>query len=658
MTRCERHVRPVKTAAPGAATSVRSRAHAGRAPPPEDALDTHRRRLVALLIAAGLSGCGGGGSDRVADAPAEGGSEDAATAAAAPAAALPGAEPTVEPGEAPAGTPPSASRAAVRDAAMALWRDGDLSRHPKGSCAGCHGADFFDLARIGSTDEDVVRRALVDGATPAEAENLRLAIAHMREDFALPATDARAFRPFQPGGEILLPGLTGGTHEDAVRRDVAFGHSLEPLLPTLFGDRIDSPEAAHRAARELLDVVEGTNEAGANGDLVQLRDLPNGIPYPLWSADLHHGEGTLNDWIADVAHEAPPAERETWFELQDAWLAEPTRANFWRMYVAAEGLVQTTRFGHCAHTGEYTFSEHACPAARRFQTSKFLAALIGQHRLREPFDARAEPLEDGALGFAYLTEDPAFDFMLDRKDPEYLPASPWDVGDDARVMIHREATPGSLREQLGTRGLPDFVIDSVDAERTTRDEEEELRVAWFWQGFVMDPSFRRIGKGTSGSAEYMVESFNNTNRFLHLSFSAHVRLVAKGFLPEANVDRVNRQRALEPLEPRFRMDYSYFNGYGRPVLRWKEDRKGGDVVPDALKAEQATLFHRMTANGYRMSLHLWLESLANGTAPKAENLDAILAHFEAYQPEHLAADAALLNRVKLATGDAALYAVP
>ena len=33
--------------------------------------------------------------------------------------------------------------------ALTLWRNDDLSVHPKGSCAGCHGADIFDLARIG-----------------------------------------------------------------------------------------------------------------------------------------------------------------------------------------------------------------------------------------------------------------------------------------------------------------------------------------------------------------------------------------------------------------------------------------------------------------------------------------------------------------------------
>ncbi len=129
---------------------------------------------------------------------------------------------------------------------MQLWRNGDLSRHPKGSCAGCHGVDFFDLARIGSTDEDIVRRAIGDGVTSEQAEALRRAVRAMREDMRLPATDARTFRPFQPGGAPLLPEATGSARVVAVERDVAFGRSIEARLPTRFGARIDSLEDAHR----------------------------------------------------------------------------------------------------------------------------------------------------------------------------------------------------------------------------------------------------------------------------------------------------------------------------------------------------------------------------------------------------------------------------
>ena len=409
-----------------------------------------RRRAAPLALVSLLAACGSGGG---ADDPSAGD----ANAVGSPATALPAPPVAQVPagGTSGPGVDPGPDPARDREIAMRLWRDGDPSRHPKGSCAGCHGADFFDLARIGSTDEDIVRRAAEDGATRDEAEALRRAVRAMRVDMGLPGTDPRAFRPFQPGGAPLLPDATGSERVVAVKRDVAFGRSLEARLPTLFGKRIDSLEGARRAADELLDVAEGTDRAGANPDAVQLRDLPNGIPYPSWSADLHHGarEGTLNDWIADVAHEAPPAEAQAWFAIQDTWLAAPTRENFWRMYVAAEDLVQTTQFGHCAFTGEYTFAESACFASRRFSHAKFLSALIGQHQLRVPFDPRAEDLMEGALAFAYTDDDPALDFMKDRKEHEYLP---------------RNACPDHNARTAQSRRTPNPIPEAQHAPTTIR----------------------------------------------------------------------------------------------------------------------------------------------------------------------------------------------
>ena len=151
--------------------------------------------------------------------------------------------------------PAELSPAAAHEAALKLWRDDDLGRHPKGSCAGCHGADFFDLARIGSKDADLVRRAVVDGASEAEAAALVQAVRQLRLDFNLPETDPRAFRPFQPGGAVLLPDLTDASHVAAVKRDIAFGRQLQTLLPTLYGERVGSPEQAHRAKTEMLDLA-------------------------------------------------------------------------------------------------------------------------------------------------------------------------------------------------------------------------------------------------------------------------------------------------------------------------------------------------------------------------------------------------------------------
>jgi hypothetical protein len=227
------------------------------------------------------------------------------------------------------------SNAEAQKLALSLWRDDDLTRHPKGSCAGCHGADFFDLARIGSTDTDLERRAIIDGASKLEAKALVQAIRQMRLEKNLPTENARAFRPFQPGGTQLLPDLSDAPHIAAIKRDIAFSKQLEPLLPTLMGAPIDSLTKAKQARDELLDLINGTNTAGTNPKRLNLRQLQTGVLYPRWSADLHHGavEGTFNDWIADIAHDAKPERKAEWHALQDAYLNDPSSENFWRMYL-------------------------------------------------------------------------------------------------------------------------------------------------------------------------------------------------------------------------------------------------------------------------------------------------------------------------------------
>jgi hypothetical protein len=316
--------------------------------------------------------------------------------------------------------PPTLTPEEAQLMALTLWRNTDLTKHPKGSCAGCHGADFFDLARIGSTDTDMLRRALIDGATQQEAEVLVLAVKQMRQKYNMPVTNARTFRPFQPGGSVLLPDLTDAPHIQPIKRDIAFGQQLEGLLPTLYGQRIDSLGAAKKAQDEMLDLANGTNSAGANAALFNIRSLPTGILYPRWSADVHHSpdEGTLNDWLADVAQDAKPDKKAEWLTLQDAYLADPSDENFWRMYQAVDTMTATPLLGSCTVGG--INPSLSCGAVAGFNKHKFRTALIGQHLLRLQELGRTDFLK-GPLAFSYLDNDPRFSFMQTRKDPEFLP---------------------------------------------------------------------------------------------------------------------------------------------------------------------------------------------------------------------------------------------
>ena len=140
--------------------------------------------LTIAFITSVLYACGGGGGGGTPGVP--------ATGSSTPTTATP--------------ADPSAGQLVVamtdgqaKEMALKLWRDDDLGRHPKGSCAGCHGADFFDLARINSTETDIKRRSIIDGASEQEAQALVQAIKKLRGDASLPTVNARTFRPFQPG---------------------------------------------------------------------------------------------------------------------------------------------------------------------------------------------------------------------------------------------------------------------------------------------------------------------------------------------------------------------------------------------------------------------------------------------------------------------------
>jgi hypothetical protein len=557
--------------------------------------------------------------------------------------------------------------------ALGLWRNDDLTKHPKGSCAGCHGADFFDLARIGSTDTDLLRRAKIDGATEAEAAALVQAITQQRRTFNLPPTNARTFRPFQPGGQVLLPNLNDPPHIQAVKRDIAFGKQLEQLLPTLFGARIDSLAKAQQAKEELLDLARGTSLAGRNTQNLNLRTLPAGILYPLWSADLHHGasEGTLNDWVADIAHDAKPDKKAEWHALQDTYLKTPSNENFWKMYRAALDMTRVPLLGPCTMDG--INPALACGAVTSFNQDKFLSALIGQHMLRlEALGQSNNGFTQGALAFSYLDKDPRFSFMLDRPNFGLLPANMWEIGDRGRVMLDESSKVGTFRGNLRKLGYPEFAQNSVDVDRTESQEQHALRLFWFWSGFTFDASFARIhGSNSTKVGEYMVGTLIDERLFIHNAFSQNLRLVAKGFLPEANVIAKTKPNRIENVAPEFVMHYSYFIGYNREILdrEWNESTKAGITFPQPLKDEQNALWGRLVSNGFRMSLYLqaaawpslkpssqdFLRGIfadttdANGVIDYG-TLGTIEKSLNHYQPQHLAADDVLLDELRTLSG--------
>ena len=516
-------------------------------------------------------------------------------------------------------SPAQISDAQAKDIAMRLWRNDNLQQHPKGSCAGCHGADFFDLARIGSTDADLIRHATADGATTEQANALVQAIRKMRVDNQLPATNALQFRPFQPGGEVLLPTLTDSALVANVKRDVAFAQQLQTLLPTLFGNRITTLAQAKQAEKELLDLAAGTNAGSANAQRKNLRNLPTGVIYPLWSADLHHGsaEGTFNDWIADIAHDAKPERKAEWHALQDAYLQAPNTDNFWRMYSAARTMTQLPLLGDCTLANAAVNTGLKCEATDDFNKHKFLTALKGQHMLRLQASGKLDDFLKGAIAFSYLDSTSVTSATL-----PLLPADMWEIGDRGRVMLETTGTQGSFKANLASLGFPVFAQESIDPLRSAGVEQTALRKAWFWIGFTLDPSFSRIHKSNATlSGEYMIGTLVDERMFNHMHFSALMRLITKGNLQEANMKRVNNVRTAQPDAIRFMANYSYATAYGRTQIKWNEDK---NIKFDAaLKLQAEGLFAKLAGNGFRMSLLLQTDALDTNKLSASDRIKLI-----------------------------------
>lgn len=568
------------------------------------------------------------------------------------------------------------SAASIKAKAMVLWRNDNPTKHPKGSCASCHGADFFDLARIGSTDADVTRRAKTDGATDEEAKALVTAINNMRAEMKLPKTDPRSFRPFQPGGAQLLPKLTDSRNVAAVKRDIAFAENVATLLPTMTGvRRIGTLAQATLARNELLDIARGTNQAGANSKSVQLRDLQVAMAFPLWSADKFQGleEGTFNDWVADVGMIPKPGQKPAWEALENAYLAKPNNETFWAMYAAADDMLQVaTPLTNCSKS----LTTSICESARDGILYKFRTALTGQHRLRMETLGRKEEFLQGAIAFSYLDTNQSITGVPKEvwNNRSMLPSDLWEVGDGLgrKVLASSLGKTMKVSDLAKNIGYPQFVVDSVDPNRTLDTERSDIQLDWMWMGFTMDPTFARIQPGIATQVgEYLVAALTNAQLFNHSALMTHMRLATSVYLPEAasTLDKTKKSKVKRIANDRKHeiLNYSYFLEYGRNVLIgfniWGDSvPHGGTPLAQALKDRSTLLWSTMVSNGMRMNLLLLQDELQNRPqtldvkwlSDEAKEIASVGAdnwlpqfkeHWAKFQPQNSAADTALRKSV-------------
>ncbi len=263
----------------------------------------------------------------------------------------------------------------------------------------------------------------------ADAEKIVAYVHALRQKLGITKLrDPNEDRPLQPGGEVL-PGAT------AADRDLAFGQELQPLLPTLFGPRIETLEQAQKAEQEVLKL-----------DPVNLKV---GIPLNRLSEDYFHGKehSSIAQWLPEVPPAIPAENLDKWYQAEDAYLANPTPE-------ALANLIQLHR--------QY-FSTARSLGLAAMSAFKFRAMLVLQDRMRRH--------TEGVPGAE--SQD-----MLATNNFNAV----WEVGETARdfkgkgLMLMGMQPDEQLKKLIGP---------------PLEQQLGEMRAGWFWAGWLSDQGLFR-----------------------------------------------------------------------------------------------------------------------------------------------------------------------
>lgn len=322
---------------------------------------------------------------------------------------------------------------------------------PKGSCAGCHSVAALDLAFIGFSDANILRRAIPQVGVEDARAVVELVHA-LREQHQIDRPlHPRRFRFLQPGHQVLpegtgstYPGMTPGERD--ARRDISFARLLaDQIRLRLTGDPIRTVDQARAAEKQLLEL--------------DLRQLPVGVPFPRWTEDGFHGSASNvpNEWVAMLARRPAPGHEASWQALVDTYAQDPSDANLWRMYEAIE-----------THTGGDDDAAHAA----RWSLRKYQALQVATHLLVNRTLDLPDSFADGAVA------DPQ------ERRARAIARNPfWRVGEAIRQ------NPLNCNQPDPCTKFPpalDGTLNPGDEARERQSYEEKM--SWFWMGFALDPA--------------------------------------------------------------------------------------------------------------------------------------------------------------------------
>lgn len=339
-----------------------------------------------------------------------------------------------------------------------------------GACVGCHAPDGYDLAKVGYSDADIVRRAL-DHVDQEKADTLVAYVHALRQKHGMTELLHPAkFRPEQPGFEAFAettPGLEVTDPQAQDERDEAFMHALTDDLGLLWATgKVDSLEKAKKARDELL--------------AIDLRTLKLGIPFDHLSEDGFYGEPhrSIFEWYPAMPTAPLPGNEKAWNDLADAYLADPSDRNLWAYYDAIDTLTGCAY--DLSNNGDPAFYEPACEWMRL----KFKSLQVFQHMLRRSTIAYPDVLADQPSG---TTLAGALDLVIAR--------SPiWEAGDFIRVspLQRPDQTACFSQQNLPCTLLPTKIDETIHDDPTYKEarikQGEVFQQSWFVMSWLRDPA--------------------------------------------------------------------------------------------------------------------------------------------------------------------------
>lgn len=360
------------------------------------------------------------------------------------------------------------------DAALQLGRETWRFPGIRGSCAGCHSPDGYDLARVGYSDDAIVRRAK-DHVSPEQADALVAYVHALRQKFGLvQLLHPEKFRPLQPthlAWPESTPGLEVTDPQAQDERDLAFtDHLVDDRKLLWAAGVVDSLAAAHQAYDELRAI-----------DLTQLR---LGIPFDHLSEDGFHGEPhrSVFEWFPGMASAPKPGDEAAYYALVDAYLADPSDENLWAYYDASASL--TDCVDDLAAMGDPQHYRRACDWMRL----KWRSIQVFSHMLRHDAVGYPDVLVDQVGPLAEHTALAA----------ERIPI--WHAGDFVRVQpLQRPAQTACFAQpQHPCTLLPPPVDDTIHSVPTYEEarikQGEVFMQSWFVMSWLRDPALLFSGE--------------------------------------------------------------------------------------------------------------------------------------------------------------------